>query len=60
MVDRERSAFLAGAEYAEGKFAEWCSKSKWRYRVVPQKLRSDAGEWKTTAELFYLYEQSLI
>lgn len=67
-ADRERSAFLAGASFSAQAFAEWCRKNYCTldsHRYQSHK-REDSWyvpgtkELYTTAELYTLYQQSLI
>lgn len=55
------SAFLAGAAYADGEFAEWCSVEGWRFNPVMRLWEpKENGTWKTTPELYQLWQQSVI
>lgn len=51
-------AFLAGAEYAAGAFAEWLCKNKWQPLTDNRWSKLEQPIY-TTTELYQLWQQSL-
>lgn len=52
------SAFLTGAEYAAGAFAEWLCKNKWQPLTDNRWSKLEQPIY-TTSELYQLWQQSL-
>lgn len=52
-------AFLAGAEYAAGSFAEWAANNDWSYHNMTGWSHPKSLKFKTTTELYTLWQQSL-
>lgn len=52
------NAFLAGAEYASGAFAEWLCKNKWQPLTDNRWSKLEQPIY-TTPELYQLWQQSL-